>query len=97
MTKEEQANPDLIDGSRRARIAVGSGHDVSQVGQLIKQFAEMQKMMKSMPGLAGIQGRRNKKKNKKGKKKGGRVTPKGGPPIKPQDTGGGGLSLPGLE
>jgi signal recognition particle subunit SRP54 len=48
MTKAERADPDLIDGSRRRRIAAGSGHDVSAVNQLLKQFDQMKKMMKMM-------------------------------------------------
>jgi len=48
MTKEERANPDIIDGARRRRIAAGSGHDVQAVNQLLKQFGEMKKMMKMM-------------------------------------------------
>jgi signal recognition particle subunit SRP54 len=62
MTKAERAQPTLINGSRRKRIAAGSGTKVSDVNQLLKQFAEMQKMMKQMgplmqsgrlPGLPG--------------------------------------------
>ena len=60
MTKEERANPDIIDGARRRRIAAGSGHDVQAVNALLKQFGEMKKMMKMMmkggglpPGMAG--------------------------------------------
>jgi signal recognition particle subunit SRP54 len=52
MTKAERAEPTLINGSRRKRIAAGSGTKVSDVNQLLKQFAEMQKMMKQMGGLA---------------------------------------------
>ncbi len=52
MTKAERAEPTLINGSRRKRIAAGSGTKVSEVNQLLKQFAEMQKMMKQMGGLA---------------------------------------------
>jgi signal recognition particle subunit SRP54 len=48
MTTEERARPEIIDGSRRRRIAAGSGHDVSAVNQLIKQFDQMKKMMKVM-------------------------------------------------
>ncbi|MBI1192866.1 MAG: signal recognition particle protein [Bacteroidetes bacterium] len=48
MTPEERANPDLINSSRRQRIAKGSGHDIQAVNQFIKQFEEMRKMMKSM-------------------------------------------------
>ena len=52
MTKAERADPSLINGSRRRRIAKGSGTTVADVNQLIKQFAEMQKVMKQMGGLA---------------------------------------------
>ena len=46
MTPDERANPRLINGSRRLRIARGSGRPVSEVNQLLRQFMEMQKMMK---------------------------------------------------
>jgi len=52
MTKAERAEPNLINGSRRRRIASGSGTKVSDVNQLLKQFAEMQKVMKQMGALA---------------------------------------------
>jgi signal recognition particle subunit SRP54 len=52
MTKAERAEPTLINGSRRKRIAAGSGTKVSDVNSLLKQFAEMQKMMKQMGALA---------------------------------------------
>ena len=52
MTKAERAEPTLINGSRRKRIASGSGTKVSDVNQLLKQFAEMQKVMKQMGTLA---------------------------------------------
>jgi len=48
MTPAERANPDLINSSRRQRIAKGSGHDIQAVNQFIKQFEDMRKMMKSM-------------------------------------------------
>ena len=48
MTKKERANPEIINGSRRQRIASGSGKDVTKVSQLIKQFEEMRKMMHQM-------------------------------------------------
>jgi len=48
MTLEERAKPQVIDGSRRKRIARGSGTSVQAVNQLLKQFAHMKKMMKSM-------------------------------------------------
>jgi signal recognition particle subunit SRP54 len=50
MTPAERANPDLINGSRRKRIANGSGTKVQQVKQLTKQFDQMRKMMRSMAG-----------------------------------------------
>ena len=46
MTEKERKNPQIIDGSRRSRIASGSGRSVQEVNQLLKQFTEMQKMMK---------------------------------------------------
>jgi signal recognition particle subunit SRP54 len=59
MTPAERANPKIIDGSRRKRIAAGSGTNVQAVSRLIKQFAQMQKLMKQMsrgkmPNLAQI-------------------------------------------
>lgn len=52
MTPEERANPDLLNGSRRSRIAKGSGSDIKDVNQFIKQFEEMKKMMKKMSTMA---------------------------------------------
>ena len=48
MTRAERADPGILNGSRRKRIAAGSGHTVSEVNQLVKQFGEMQKVMKQM-------------------------------------------------
>jgi signal recognition particle subunit SRP54 len=48
MTPEERANPDLIDSSRRRRIAKGSGKDISEVNAFMKQFEQMRSMMKNM-------------------------------------------------
>jgi len=48
MTKKERENPDIIDGSRKKRIATGSGTSILQVNNLLKQFDEMRKMMKKM-------------------------------------------------
>ncbi len=77
MTRAERTDPTIIDGSRRLRIANGSGTQTSDVSQLIKQFRDMQKLMKKMPGLGPRTMRA--KKNKKGRKGGGgRVTPPGG-------------------
>ncbi len=53
MTKEERENPKLINGSRRKRIAQGSGTSVNEVNRLMKQFADMSKMMKMMQGGKG--------------------------------------------
>jgi signal recognition particle subunit SRP54 len=64
MTPEERRTPEIINGSRRTRIALGSGTQVADVNKLIKQFTEMQKMMKKMGGLAKPQGKQGKGKNK---------------------------------
>ena len=53
MTKEERANPGLINPSRKQRIAKGAGVDIGEVNRLVKQFDQMTKMMKQMPGLMG--------------------------------------------
>jgi len=50
MTKKERQNPSIIDGSRRVRIANGSGTNVNGVNQLLKQFDQMKKMMRQMGG-----------------------------------------------
>ncbi|MGA1419408.1 MAG: signal recognition particle protein [Ilumatobacteraceae bacterium] len=50
MTREEREDPTIINGSRRTRIAKGSGTQVQDVNRLVKQFAEMQKMMKRFGG-----------------------------------------------
>jgi signal recognition particle subunit SRP54 len=79
MTREERVEPNIIDGSRRLRIANGSGTQTADVSQLIKQFREMQKLMKRIPGASpGTKGLRGGKKSRKGRKGGGRVTPPGG-------------------
>jgi signal recognition particle subunit SRP54 len=71
MTPAERVDPEVINGSRRQRIANGSGSSVSEVNLLLNQFKQMQRMMSQM----GLGRALQKKKNKKGKK-GGRVTPK---------------------
>ncbi|HEX6659142.1 MAG TPA: signal recognition particle protein, partial [Ilumatobacter sp.] len=58
MTAEERRRPEIINGSRRARIAKGSGSDPGEVTRLIKQFGEMQKMMKRMGMGGGKKGKR---------------------------------------
>jgi len=60
MTKEEKEHPEIINASRRKRIAKGSGRTVPEVNRLLKQFEDMKKMMKQMSGM-----------QQKGKKKGG--------------------------
>jgi signal recognition particle subunit SRP54 len=56
MTIEERRNPDILNASRRRRIATGSGNEVQNVNQLIKQFREMQRLMKMMQksGMRGL-------------------------------------------
>ena len=51
MTKEERANPGLMNPSRKQRIAKGAGVDIGEVNRLVKQFEQMKKMMKQMPGM----------------------------------------------
>ncbi len=48
MTLKERQNPDIIDASRKRRLAAGSGTSVQEVNNLMKQFEEMRKMMKTM-------------------------------------------------
>ena len=55
MTPKERKQPDLINHSRKNRIAKGSGRDINEVNQLIKQFGQMSKMMKMMQGGKGKQ------------------------------------------
>lgn len=62
MTLQERRQPDLLNASRRRRIAAGSGTTVQDVNQLVKQFREMQKMMKQL----GIMGKGKKSKRRKG-------------------------------
>ena len=53
MTDEERRNPDLINPSRKKRIANGAGVDIAEVNRMVKQFGEMKKMMKQLPGMMG--------------------------------------------
>jgi signal recognition particle subunit SRP54 len=53
MTPKERSNPDLIDGSRRKRLASGSGRTIVEVNNLMKQFGDMRKMMKQMNKMGG--------------------------------------------
>jgi signal recognition particle subunit SRP54 len=73
MTPGERENPKIINGSRRVRIANGSGMTVTDVNQLLNRFAEAQKMMKQMGGMMGVPGMRRKAtKSPKNKRKGGK-------------------------
>jgi signal recognition particle subunit SRP54 len=56
MTPEERRKQHIINGSRRKRIAKGSGTSVEEVNRLLKQFVQMQKMLKSLGGIAGMAG-----------------------------------------
>ena len=91
MTPAERIDPGLIDGSRRARIAAGSGTQPSDVTQLVKQFREMRKMMKKMGGKAP--GGRSSNRRGKGRKSRGSGPARPPAPDKPAKPG---LSLPGL-
>ena len=51
MTAKERKNPDILNPSRKNRIARGAGVDISEVNRLVKQFEQMKKMMKQMPGM----------------------------------------------
>ena len=102
MTPNERSNPDVVDGSRRARIADGSGTTPAQVSNLLKQFKEMRKTMKGMAGLGSkTNSRKSKgkkaKKGKKGSKKAGnsRVQAKGDPSVPKLDIADLDLTLPG--
>lgn len=53
MTNEERSNPDLMNPSRKKRIANGAGVDIAEVNRIVKQFGEMKKMMKQLPGMMG--------------------------------------------
>ncbi|NEG69781.1 signal recognition particle protein [Bifidobacterium choloepi] len=86
MTPEERRNPKIIDGSRRARIAYGSGVTVSAVNGLLQRFDQAAKMMKRMSNKAGIGGYPGmgggSSKNKKGKGKKRKGASKSGNPMK---------------
>ena len=56
MTPEERRNPDLLNPSRKHRIAKGAGVDIADVNRMVKQFNESRKMMKKLPGLMGGKG-----------------------------------------
>lgn len=76
MTKAERAKPEILNGSRRARIARGAGTTVQEVNQVIKKFNETKKMVRKMMGNMEQQ---SGKKGKKGKRRGLRIPGMGGP------------------
>ncbi len=94
MTPLERRKPELINGSRRTRIATGSGTTVGDVNRLVKQFGEMQKMMKRMGATMG--GGRPGKKGKKGKPSRGFPGMPGGMGGMPGMPGMPGGGMPGL-
>src|SRR5919112_1046585 len=83
MTPQERRTPKILNGSRRLRIANGSGVTVTEVNNLVDRFYEAQKMMKQMGGMAGLPGMGRKAKRaqqgKKGKKGKGPGRAGGGP------------------
>jgi len=98
MTPEERRNPKVINGSRRARIAKGSGVAIGEVSQLVTNFFEGQKQMKAMfsggipgmpamPGMAGAARRASKSARKKGNKK---KAPRSGDPRRAAELASGG-------
>ncbi len=89
MTAKERKNHEIINGSRRRRIARGSGVEVQDVNALLKQYREARRMMRSLTGgMAGVGAKRKGKGKKKGK---GRGNPPGGMPQLPP-----GMKLPGI-
>jgi signal recognition particle subunit SRP54 len=94
MTPEERRKPDLINGSRRMRIAQGSGTSTTEINNLLKQFKQVQSMMKGMGGMA----RKAAKGKAKGKGKKGKAKVKGPkmPPGFPGGLSGGGGAPGGL-
>ncbi|GIF18576.1 signal recognition particle subunit SRP54 [Actinoplanes tereljensis] len=102
MTPGERSNPKILNGSRRARIANGSGVTVMDVNQLLNRFADAQKMMKQMTGMMGLPGARRKAtkspKNKRKGTKGGSSRPRvGGGTMPPGFPGGMPQLPPGLD
>jgi signal recognition particle subunit SRP54 len=75
MTPAERRKPDLINGSRRTRIALGSGTSTTEINNLLKQFKQVQTMMKGMGGIARKAAKGKKGKGNKGKMKGPKMPP----------------------
>jgi signal recognition particle subunit SRP54 len=57
MTKKERSNPDILNPSRKKRIAAGAGVNISEVNALVKQFEQSKKMMKQFSGMMGKGGK----------------------------------------
>jgi signal recognition particle subunit SRP54 len=91
MTPAERQDPKIINGSRRARIARGSGVAVSDVNGLVDRFFEARKMMQQMAGSMGLPGMRRRSKSAKGKK-GKKGRGRGAGPTPPKNRAG----LPGF-
>jgi signal recognition particle subunit SRP54 len=94
MTPGERTNPKIINGSRRVRIANGSGVTVMDVNQLLNRFVEAQKMMKQMGGMMGVPGANRRKATKSPKNK--RKNSKGGGRPRPAGQAGQGASAGGF-
>jgi signal recognition particle subunit SRP54 len=92
MTPAERANPKIINGSRRLRIANGSGVQVNDVNQLVDRFFEARKMMGQLGGSMGLPGMRRKGGSKSAKGKKGKKGKKGRGPSQPKVPAG----FPGL-
>ncbi len=60
MTPQERANPDLLNPSRKKRIANGAGVELTEVNRLVKQFEQSRKMMKQMSGMMGKGGKKGR-------------------------------------
>lgn len=60
MTPAERAKPELLNPSRKNRIAKGAGVDISEVNRMVKQFDQMKQMMKKMPGMMGGKGKKGR-------------------------------------
>ena len=96
MTPLERRKPELINGSRRTRIATGSGTSVGDVNRLVKQFGEMQKMMKRMGAMSGGRPGKKGKKGKPGRGFPGMPAGMGGMPGLPPGMGGAPGGFPNL-
>jgi signal recognition particle subunit SRP54 len=103
MTVAERTEPDIIDASRRTRIALGSGTQATEVKALLDQFKQVSAMMKRFGGFGSKKAKAARKAEKKKGKQGGRTTPKGPvrlPGVDLEELAAkapkGGLRLPGL-